>query len=90
MSAIPSTAFKAPAGPTRRSIFERLCRDGRRADRVRIVWMLTRHARISQPAARARAPGAGRRHEMTDSITEVDFYCFESGSDALFRLIQPA
>ena len=45
VSAIPSTVFKALADPTRRSIFERLCRDGEQT-----VWMLTRHARISQPA----------------------------------------
>jgi DNA-binding transcriptional ArsR family regulator len=33
--------FKTPADPTRRSI----CREGEQT-----VWMLTRHARISQPA----------------------------------------
>lgn len=37
------TVFKALADPTRRSLFEQLCREGEQT-----VWMLTRHARISQ------------------------------------------
>jgi len=37
--------FRALADPTRRSLFEQLCREGEQT-----VWMLTRHARISQPA----------------------------------------
>lgn len=41
----PAAIFKTLADPTRRSLFERLCREGEQT-----VWMLTRHARISQPA----------------------------------------
>ncbi len=37
--------FKTLADPTRRAIFERLCRDGEQT-----VWMLTDHAGVSQPA----------------------------------------
>jgi DNA-binding transcriptional ArsR family regulator len=40
-----ATVFKTLADPTRRAIFERLCRDGEQT-----VWMLTGHAGISQPA----------------------------------------
>lgn len=40
-----STVFRTLADPTRRSLFEQLCREGEQT-----VWMLTRHARISQPA----------------------------------------
>lgn len=45
MNTASSTLFKTLADPTRRSIFERLCRDGEQT-----VWMLTQHAGISQPA----------------------------------------
>jgi DNA-binding transcriptional ArsR family regulator len=37
--------FRALADPTRRSIFERLCRGGEQT-----VWMLTEHSGVSQPA----------------------------------------
>jgi DNA-binding transcriptional ArsR family regulator len=37
--------FRALADPTRRSLFEHLCREGEQT-----VWRLTRHAQISQPA----------------------------------------
>lgn len=37
--------FRALADPTRRAIFERLCREGEQT-----VWMLTEDADISQPA----------------------------------------
>jgi DNA-binding transcriptional ArsR family regulator len=37
--------FKALADPTRRAIFERLCRDGEQT-----VWMLTGQSGVSQPA----------------------------------------
>jgi len=36
--------FGALADPTRRAIFERLCRDGEQT-----VWMLTDRAKVSQP-----------------------------------------
>ncbi len=45
MPAVADTLFKALADPSRRTIFERLCRDGEQT-----VWMLTDHAGISQPA----------------------------------------
>jgi DNA-binding transcriptional ArsR family regulator len=41
----PDALFKTLADPTRRAIFERLCRDGEQT-----VWMLTDHAGVSQPA----------------------------------------
>ena len=37
--------FKALADPTRRAIFERLCRDGEQT-----VWRLTEQSGVSQPA----------------------------------------
>jgi DNA-binding transcriptional ArsR family regulator len=37
--------FASLADPTRRSLFERLARDGEQT-----VWMLTEHAGVSQPA----------------------------------------
>lgn len=37
--------FKSLADPTRRAIFERLCRDGEQT-----VWMLTDRSGVSQPA----------------------------------------
>ena len=37
--------FKALADPTRRALFERLCRDGEQT-----VWMLTGQSGVSQPA----------------------------------------
>ena len=45
MPAAPGTLFKTLADPTRRAIFERLCRDGEQT-----VWMLTDDAGVSQPA----------------------------------------
>ena len=45
MAAPTDTLFRTLADPTRRSLFERLCREGEQT-----VWRLTRHARISQPA----------------------------------------
>jgi DNA-binding transcriptional ArsR family regulator len=39
------TLFRTLADPTRRAIFERLCRDGEQT-----VWMLTEQAGVSQPA----------------------------------------
>jgi DNA-binding transcriptional ArsR family regulator len=41
----PETIFKSLADPTRRAIFERLCRKGEQTVRA-----LTDHARVSQPA----------------------------------------
>src|SRR6266404_5339031 len=41
----PDVLFKTLADPTRRAIFERLCRDGEQT-----VWMLTDHSGVSQPA----------------------------------------
>jgi len=41
----PDTLFKSLADPTRRAIFERLCRNGEQTVRV-----LTEHAGVSQPA----------------------------------------
>jgi DNA-binding transcriptional ArsR family regulator len=41
----PDTVFKALADPTRRAIFERLCRDGEQT-----VAALTARAGVSQPA----------------------------------------
>jgi DNA-binding transcriptional ArsR family regulator len=45
MPAPPEDLFKTLADPTRRAIFERLCRDGEHT-----VWMLTGHSGVSQPA----------------------------------------
>jgi len=45
MDAARDTVFRALADPTRRSIFERLARDGEQTVRV-----LTDHAGVSQPA----------------------------------------
>jgi DNA-binding transcriptional ArsR family regulator len=45
MHAAPDVIFKALADPTRRTIFERLSRDGEQT-----VWMLTDHSGVSQPA----------------------------------------
>jgi DNA-binding transcriptional ArsR family regulator len=45
MPAAPGTLFKTLADPTRRAIFERLCRDGEQT-----VWMLTEESGVSQPA----------------------------------------
>jgi len=45
MRTAPDLAFKALADPTRRAIFERLCRDGEQNVRV-----LTEHSGVSQPA----------------------------------------
>jgi len=45
MATAPDALFKTLADPTRRGIFERLCRDGEQT-----VWMLTDEARVSQPA----------------------------------------
>jgi DNA-binding transcriptional ArsR family regulator len=45
MPAAPHTLFRTLADPTRRAIFERLCRDGEQT-----VHVLTDHAGVSQPA----------------------------------------
>ncbi|HLK83432.1 MAG TPA: metalloregulator ArsR/SmtB family transcription factor [Xanthobacteraceae bacterium] len=45
MPAAPGALFKTLADPTRRAIFERLCRDGEQT-----VWMLTEESGVSQPA----------------------------------------
>ncbi len=45
MLAAPDTVFKSLADPTRRAIFERLCRGGEQT-----VWMLTERFDVSQPA----------------------------------------
>lgn len=45
MRGSPDVIFKSLADPTRRAIFERLCRGGEQT-----VWMLTDDADISQPA----------------------------------------
>lgn len=45
MEAQPDNVFKALADPTRRAIFERLCRDGELT-----VGRLTAHSGVSQPA----------------------------------------
>ena len=44
-TAAPDTLFKSLADPTRRAIFERLCRNGEQTVRA-----LTEHAGVSQPA----------------------------------------
>jgi len=44
MRTAPDKLFKTLADPTRRAIFERLCREGEQT-----VWMLTDHAGVSQP-----------------------------------------
>src|SRR6202162_428064 len=45
MLATSSELFTTLGDPTRRAIFERLCRDGEQT-----VWMLTEEAGVSQPA----------------------------------------
>jgi DNA-binding transcriptional ArsR family regulator len=45
MVTTPSQLFSTLADPTRRAIFERLCRDGEQT-----VWMLTADSGVSQPA----------------------------------------
>ncbi|HKD22688.1 MAG TPA: metalloregulator ArsR/SmtB family transcription factor [Rhizomicrobium sp.] len=45
MRTTPDQLFKSLADPTRRAIFERLCREGEQT-----VWMLTDRAGVSQPA----------------------------------------
>ncbi len=45
MRATPDVVFKTLADPTRRLIFEQLCREGEQT-----VWMLTDRAGVSQPA----------------------------------------
>ena len=45
MRTAPDAVFKSLADPTRRTIFERLCRDGEQT-----VRLLTDHAGVSQPA----------------------------------------
>ena len=45
MAAVHDTLFKTLADPTRRAIFERLCRDGEQT-----VGALTARAKVSQPA----------------------------------------
>jgi DNA-binding transcriptional ArsR family regulator len=43
--AVPDAVFKSLGDPTRRAIFERLCREGEQT-----VWMLTNRSGVSQPA----------------------------------------
>jgi DNA-binding transcriptional ArsR family regulator len=45
MAAAPNVLFSALVDPTRRAIFERLCRGGEQT-----VWMLTGPSGVSQPA----------------------------------------
>jgi DNA-binding transcriptional ArsR family regulator len=45
MPTTPDTLFKTLADPTRRALFERLCRDGEQT-----VGALTTHSGVSQPA----------------------------------------
>jgi DNA-binding transcriptional ArsR family regulator len=45
MRTTPDAVFKSLSDPTRRAIFEQLCREGEQT-----VWMLTGHAGVSQPA----------------------------------------
>ena len=45
MATSPDVLFRTLEDPTRRAIFERLCREGEQT-----VWMLTEDAGISQPA----------------------------------------
>jgi DNA-binding transcriptional ArsR family regulator len=45
MPSAPDAVFKSLADPTRRAIFERLCRAGEQT-----VWRLTEEAGVSQPA----------------------------------------
>ncbi len=45
MATPSNNVFKTLADPRRRALFERLCQEGEQT-----VWMLTRHARVSQPA----------------------------------------
>ena len=45
MRTVADALFKTLADPTRRAIFERLCRDGEQT-----VWMLTDDSGVSQPA----------------------------------------
>ena len=45
MTTSPGVLLRTLADPTRRAIFERLCREGEQT-----VWMLTEDADISQPA----------------------------------------
>lgn len=64
MQTTPDTLFRALADPTRRALFERLCRDGEQT-----VGALTAQAGVSQPAvskhlAALKAAGLVRdRHE---------------------------
>ena len=45
MPSAPDALFKSLADPTRRAIFERLCREGEQT-----VWRLTDKSGVSQPA----------------------------------------
>jgi DNA-binding transcriptional ArsR family regulator len=45
MNSSPDRLFKTLADPTRRAIFDRLCREGEQT-----VWMLTSDSGVSQPA----------------------------------------
>src|SRR5882762_7585842 len=45
MPSAPDALFKSLADPTRRAIFERLCREGEQT-----VWRLTEESGVSQPA----------------------------------------
>lgn len=64
MSLPPDPVFRALADPTRRALFERLCRDGEQT-----VSALTATAGISQPAVSkhlAQLKGAGLVHDRPD------------------------
>ena len=61
MPSAPDALFKSLADPTRRAIFERLCREGEQT-----VWRLTDKSGVSQPAvskhlAKLKRGGLGRR-----------------------------
>ncbi len=62
MSAAQDMVFRTLADPTRRSIYERLCRHGEQT-----VWMLTDHAGVSQPAVSKHLGALKRARLVRDS-----------------------
>lgn len=62
MSAAQDLVFRTLADPTRRSIYERLCRKGEQT-----VWMLTDHAGVSQPAVSKHLGALKRARLVRDS-----------------------
>ncbi len=62
MSANQDLVFRTLADPTRRAIFERLCRHGEQT-----VWMLTDHAGVSQPAVSKHLGALKRARLVRDS-----------------------